>query len=152
MEFVPTIGWLGEAYPYIKAAHLIFVVFWMAGLFMLPRFLVYHQEAVAGTTEDKQWVHREERLIAIIMRPATVTVWALGLALALNIGAASEHWFQLKFALVVGLTLYQEWMVRYSRGLAAGARTASGKTLRLLNEVPGIAAIFIIVLVIVKPF
>ena len=32
---------------WIKAAHLIFVIFWVAGLFMLPRYLVYHQEALA---------------------------------------------------------------------------------------------------------
>jgi putative membrane protein len=147
-----TIGWLGPAYPWVKAAHLIFVIFWMAGLFMLPRFLVYHQEAVAGTTEDRTWVHREERLITIILNPAMVAVWALGLALVLNIGAQGEHWFQLKFLLVILLSGYQGWMVAYSRKLAAGKRTASGKTLRLLNEVPGIAAIVIVILVIVKPF
>ena len=146
------IGWLGAAYPWVKAAHLIFVIFWMAGLFMLPRFLVYHQEAVAGSPEDGRWAHREDRLIAIILNPAMLAVWALGLALVLNIGAATETWFRIKFAIVVALTFYQMWMVRYSRGLTAGQRTASGKTLRLLNEVPGVAAIVIVIMVIVKPF
>ena len=31
-------------YLLLKAGHVICVVFWMAGLFMLPRFFVYHQE------------------------------------------------------------------------------------------------------------
>ncbi len=149
---IASIGWLGLAYPWVKAVHLIFVTFWMAGLFMLPRFLVYHQEAAPGSIEDGLWAHREERLITIIMKPAMIAVWALGLALVLNIGAAGETWFRLKFVLVLVLTVYQAWMVRYSRGLAAGKRTVSGKTLRLLNEVPGIAVFLIVILVIVKPF
>ncbi|RZM20009.1 MAG: CopD family protein, partial [Sphingomonas sp.] len=41
-------GFLGGTYDWVKAAHLIFVIFWMAGLFMLPRYLVYHQEALAA--------------------------------------------------------------------------------------------------------
>ena len=31
-------------YPLIKSLHLIFVIFWMAALFMMPRFLAYHME------------------------------------------------------------------------------------------------------------
>ena len=145
-------GWLGSAYLWVKAAHVVFVIFWMAGLFMLPRFLVYHQEAVPGSTDEKFWAHREARLIAIILNPAMVAVWALGLALVVNIGASGEWWFRLKFLLVVGLTAYQMWMVSYARKLASGQCTASGRTLRLLNEIPSLATIVIIILVIVRPF
>jgi protoporphyrinogen IX oxidase len=146
------VGWLGAAYPWVKAAHVAFVIFWMAGLFMLPRFLVYHQEADAGSPEDKLWATREERLIAIILNPASIMVWALGLALIVNIGAAGDWWFRLKFLIVVGLMAYQWWMVRYARGLALGKRTAKGRTLRLLNEIPSLATLAIVVLVIVRPF
>jgi protoporphyrinogen IX oxidase len=146
------VGMLGSAYLWIKAAHVVFVIFWMAGLFMLPRFLVYHQETLPGSPEEKIWAHREERLIAIIMNPAMVAVWALGLTLIVNIGASGEWWFRLKFLMVVGLTFYQMWMVAYARKLAAGQRTASGRTLRLLNEIPSLATLAIVVLVIVRPF
>ena len=37
-------GFLGPAYLWVKAAHVTFVIFWMAGLFLLPRLYVYHQE------------------------------------------------------------------------------------------------------------
>jgi protoporphyrinogen IX oxidase len=57
-----------------------------------------------------------------------------------------------KLLAVFGLTAYHGWMIGYARKLARGERTASGKTLRLVNEIPGIAAAIIIVLVIVKPF
>ncbi len=148
----PAIGWLDSAYLWVKAAHVVFVIFWMAGLFMLPRFLVYHQEAAVGSDEAKSWAHREERLIAIILNPSMVAVWAIGLALVLNLGAANETWFRIKFVIVIGLTVYQMWMVRYARALGVGRITASGRTLRLLNEIPSLATIAIVILAIVRPF
>jgi protoporphyrinogen IX oxidase len=139
-------------YLWVKAVHLIFVVFWMAGLFMLPRFFVYHQEAASGSPENALWVEREQRLIKIILNPAMIIVWVLGLGLAGMIGAFSEIWFLVKLLAVFGLTAYHGWMIGYARKLAGGERAVSGKTLRLVNEIPGIAAAVIIVLVIVKPF
>ena len=139
-------------YYWLKSAHIIFVIFWMAGLFMLPRFLIYHQEAAPGSADEKLWAHRETRLISIIMNPAMVVVWALGLVLVVNIGASGEWWFRLKFLSVIGLTYFHMWMVNYARKLAAGQRTASGRTLRLLNEIPSLATIAIVIFVIVRPF
>jgi protoporphyrinogen IX oxidase len=139
-------------YLWLKAAHLIFVVFWMAGLFMLPRFFVYHQEAAPESPENALWIAREQRLIKIILNPAMIVVWVLGLGLAGMIGAFSEIWFLAKLLVVLGLSAYHGWMIGYAKKLARGQRTASGKTLRLVNEIPGIAAAVIIILVIVKPF
>jgi putative membrane protein len=145
-------GFLGPAYPWVKAAHVTFVIFWMAGLFLLPRFYVYHQEMAVGSPEDRAWIEREARIRSIILTPAMVLVWALGLMLAFHIGAWSMGWFHAKFALVVALTGYQGWLGAYGRKLANGQRSLSGKTVRTLNEVPGIAAAIIVVLVIVRPF
>ncbi len=150
------IGWLGDAYPWVKAAHLIFVIFWMAGLFMLPRYLVYHQEALGNSAEEGRWVEREGKLRHIILTPAMIAVWVLGLSLALNDGIANGvpglGWLHLKIALVVLLSGYHGWSVGYARKLATGHATVSGKTLRLLNEVPGVATVVIVILAIVKPF
>ena len=60
------VGWLGVAYPWVKAAHVTFVIFWMAGLFLLPRFYVYHQDAAVGSPEDRAWIERESRVRSII--------------------------------------------------------------------------------------
>ncbi len=139
-------------YLWLKAGHIIFVIFWMAGLFMLPRYFVYHQEAPAGSAEAAQWVDRERKLLRIIMWPSLVLVWVFGLALAHVIGAAAFGWFHAKLALVIGLTGYQVWLAWYAGALARGERRLSGKALRLLNEVPGLAAAVIVVLVVVKPF
>lgn len=146
------IGWLGLAYPWVKAAHITFVIFWMAGLFLLPRFYVYHQEAPVGSPEDRAWIEREARVRAIILTPAIIVVWALGLMLAFHVGAWSQGWFHGKLLLVIALSGYQGWLGSYGKKLAGGQRPLSGKAVRMLNEVPGIAAALIVVLVIVRPF
>lgn len=145
------VGWLGNAYPWVKAAHLTFVIFWISGLFLLPRFYVYHHATPAGTAEDRAWIEREGRVRSIILTPAMVIVWVLGLILAFHLGAWGEGWFTAKLALVVALTGYQGWMGAYGRKLAAGARPLENRTLRIMNEVPGMATAIIVVLVIVKP-
>ena len=146
------VGWLGLAYPWVKAAHVTFVIFWMAGLFLLPRFYVYHQEAAVGSPEDRAWIDREARVRSIILNPAMIVVWVLGLMLAFNVDAWSQGWFHAKLALVIALSGYQGWLGAYGTKLAKGERPLSGKAVRMLNEIPGIAAALIVVLVIVRPF
>jgi len=145
-------GFLGPAYLWVKAAHVTFVIFWMAGLFLLPRFYVYHQETAVGSPEDRAWIEREARVRSIILTPAMILVWVLGLMLAFNVGAWSQGWFHAKFALVIALSGYQGWLASYGKKLANGQRALSGKTVRMLNEIPGVAAAIIVVLVIVRPF
>ena len=146
------IGFLGNAYPWVKAAHILFVIFWMAGLFMLPRFFAYHQEAEPGSPEWARWIDREERLVRIILNPAMIAVWALGLVLVVNLGVARETWFVIKFLLVIVLSGYQGWMSGYARRLRDGRRLISTRAIRLLNEVPGLVAAAIVIMVIVRPF
>jgi protoporphyrinogen IX oxidase len=139
-------------YIWLKSAHIIFVIFWMAGLFMLPRFFVYHQEAVQGSEESGKWVERESRIIKIILNPAMIIVWILGLILAWHIGALSQGWFHAKLLVVLALSAYHGWMLGYAKKLARDERTLTGKQLRLINEVPGIAAAITVILVVAKPF
>ncbi len=150
-------GFLGNAYPWVKAGHVIFVIFWMAGLFMLPRYLVYHQEAVPGSPEAAAWVDREAKIRRIILTPAMAMVWLFGLLLAVNLGLLSGEsglgWLHAKLALVLILTGYHGWAVGYSKKLAAGKAPAlTGKQLRMLNEIPAILVTLVIILVIVRPF
>lgn len=145
-------GFLGVAYPWVKAAHVTFVIFWIAGLLLLPRLYVYHHETPVGSAEDRAWIEREGRARNIILTPAMVIVWVLGLMLAFNIDAFGEGWFSAKLALVVALTGYQGWLGAYGKRLAEGKRSPNSRSLRIMNELPGIAAALIVVLVIVRPF
>ena len=143
---------LSMTYFWLKAGHIIFVVFWMAGLFMLPRLFVYHQECDPNSPENALWIERESKLLKIILWPSLVVVWVLGLVLAASTGAFGQGWFHAKLALVLALTAYHVWLAGYAAALARGERKLDGRRLRLLNEVPGVAAALIVVLVIVRPF
>lgn len=146
------VGFLGAAYPWVKAAHVTFVIFWIAGLFIVPRYYIHHQATTPGSAEDRAWIEREDRARTIILAPAMLITWTLGLLLAVHVGAFSQHWFSAKLALVVVLTGYQGWIAAYGRKLAAGRRELEDKKLRMMNEVPGILTALIVVLVIVRPF
>lgn len=145
-------GFLGPAYLWVKAAHVTFVIFWLAGLFLLPRFYVYHHETAVGSPEDRAWIERESRVRSIILTPAMTVVWILGVMLAFNVGAWTQAWFHAKLALVILLSGYQGWLGAYGKKLARGERPLSNKAVRMINEIPGIAAALIVVLVIVRPF
>jgi len=139
-------------YAWIKAAHVIFVIFWIAGLFMLPRYYVYHQEAASGSAEEQKWIDRERKLRNIIITPAMVLVWVLGLTLAWITGAWAEGWLHAKLLVVFALSGYHGYMVGYGKKLAKGLRPVSNRSLRIMNEVPGVATVIIVILVIVRPF
>ena len=143
---------LNLTYAWIKAAHIIFVIFWISGMFMLPRFYIYHQEATPGSVEEQRWIDRERRLRNIIITPSMLLVWVLGLTLAYITGAWNEGWFQAKLAIVFLLSGYHGYMVGYGKKLARGVRPVSGKALRIMNEIPGIATAVIVILVVVRPF
>lgn len=136
---------------WVKAAHIIFVIFLMAGLFMMPRFFVYHQQATVGSDEDKKWIEREDRLRRIILNPSLIIVWIFGLMLAFNGNYWGETWFIAKFILVLALSGYHGWMIGYTRKLSKGERPLTEKQLRMLNEVPGVAAAIIVILAVVRP-
>ena len=149
------IGLLGAAYEWIKAAHIIFVIFWMAGLFLLPRYLVHHQEAL-GTPEAAAWAKREVLLRRMILTPSIVVVWLLGLALAANLGlfegGSGLGWLHAKLLIVLLLSGFHGWAVAYSKKLAKGQGGIPARRLRMLGELPALAVILIVILAVVKPF
>jgi len=82
----------------------------------------------------------------------TGSAFHLGLMLAFNLDLWGQTWFQAKLVLVFALSGYQGWLGAYGKKLANGERPLSGKAVRMINEIPGIAAALIVVLVIVRPF
>ncbi len=136
---------------WIKAGHVIFVIFLMAGLFMMPRFFVYHQQCAVGSDEDRKWIEREDRLRRIILNPSLVIVWVFGLMLAFNGNYWGQGWFIAKLVLVIALSGYHGWTIGYFKKLQKGERPLTEKQLRLLNEVPGAAAAIIVILAVIRP-
>ncbi len=143
---------LAVTYLWLKAGHIIFMVFWMAGLFILPRQMLYLHPYGEGSPEQGVWADRIGKLRRIILTPSLIVVWVLGLALASTIGAFAQGWFHAKLLLVVLLTGYHGWMVGQAKKMLAGERPLTERQLRMWGEVPAVLLALIVVLVTVKPF
>lgn len=144
------LGWLGPAYVWVKALHVILVIYWVAGLLILPRYLAYQAEEAPGSPEDARWHPRIARLRRIILTPGLVLVWLTGIALATSYGLGGAGWLHTKITLVLLLSAYHGWAVATARRMAAGKRPLASRPLRLLNEIPALLVIPIVVLVITK--
>ena len=140
-----------SAYPWIKSLHVISVVAWMAGMFYLPRLFVYHAESVsAGSETDALFQTMERRLLRAIINPAAIATWLFGLLLVCTPGVVdwSEIWPWTKAAAVLVLTWEHHWLALRRKDFAKGANTRSGRTYRMMNEVPTLALIVIVLSVI----
>lgn len=146
------VGWLGAAYMPMKAAHTVVTFFWIAGLFILPRYLVHQASVPVGSDEDMNWRDRTARVRRIILTPALIAVWVLGLAVATSYGFAAAGWIHTKIFLAVLLSGYHGWMVGLSKKMARGERPIAERSLRLWNEVPALFTILMVSLAILKPF
>lgn len=149
-------SFLAVLYPWVKAAHVIAMVAWMAGLFYLPRLFVNHvEQAPIGSPLSNVFKGMEERLFRIIMRPAMMATWVFGLILLVTPGVidwSRDLWIYVKLATVIGLTGFHEWLGARCRDFAADQNRISGRQWRLLNELPTVALVTIVTMVIVRPF
>jgi len=137
---------------WIKAAHIIAVIAWMAGMLYLPRLFVYHAGSQPGSTQSETFKVMERRLIAVIVNPAMIAAWVLGLWLAWDNGFFASGWFHAKLALVVALSGLHGLFARWVREFAEDRNTRSERFYRMINEVPTLLMIAIVILVVVKPF
>ena len=136
-------------YLWLKAGHIIFMVFWLAGLFMLPRQMIYLHPASPDSEESKLWAKRMGLLRKIILTPSIIVVWILGLLLAQTLQVWGEGWLHVKLLLVVALSGFHGYLVAQSKKMAAGERPLSEKQLRMWGEVPGVLLALIVVTVVV---
>ena len=140
------------AYDWIRAIHVIAVISWMAGLLYLPRLFVYHSDAARGSELSETLKVMERRLLQIIMTPAMLVSWGLGLWLAWQAGYFVTGWFHAKLLAVVALSGAHGYLSKAARQFAADENDRPARHWRLVNEVPTVLMIVIVVLVIVKPF
>lgn len=138
---------------WLKALHVLAMVAWMAGLFYLPRLFVYHTRQDVGSSTDALFKHMEVRLIKVIMRPAGVVTVLAGISLVSMSGFSwVDTWLLAKLLGVVGMIVYHFGLERYVLLFAGGWRGRDEKFFRILNEVPTVLLIWIVFLVIVKPY
>ena len=146
---------LSEAYPWLKAFHIISMVAWMAALLYLPRLFVYHCDVAADGPESSLFKVMERRLAKAIMTPAMVATWVFGVALAITPGIidwSGDHWFHAKFVLVLALTGLHGFYANRVRAFAEDRNAHGARFYRIANELPAVILIGVVVLVVVKPF
>ena len=145
---------LAAAYPWVKAMHVVSVISWMAGLFYLPRLFVYHAEQVqAGlTTADELFCTMERRLLRAIMNPAMISTWLFGLLLVATPGIVDWGmvWPWAKAVSVLAMTWFHMWLSARRKDFEAGQNIRTGRTYRMMNEVPTLLMLVIVFAVIVK--
>jgi protoporphyrinogen IX oxidase len=139
-------------YLWIKAIHVVAIISWMAGLLYLPRLFIYHCDAPKGSPQSETFKTMEQCLLKIIMTPAMLVSWVVGLWLAWHGGWLSSGWFHAKLALVILLSGAHGYLAGAVRKFAADANVRPPRHWRIVNEVPTVLMIAIVILVIVKPF
>ena len=143
---------LSDHIDWIKAFHVIAVIAWMAGMLYLPRLFVYHCDADVGSRQSETFKVMERRLLRIIINPAMILTWLLGLWLAWQGELYRAHWLEAKFALVILMSGVHGILVRGVKDFGADRRRRSAKFYRILNEIPAVLMVVIVILVVVKPF
>jgi putative membrane protein len=141
-----------DLYLWIKAAHIIAVISWMAGMLYLPRLFIYHTSAEPGSIQSETFKVMEQRLLRVIINPAMMVTWVLGLWLAWKGFVFSGGWLHAKIALVVVLSGVHGYLSGAVRKFAEDRNDKSARHWRLVNEAPTVLMIGIVILVIVKPF
>jgi putative membrane protein len=147
------LGFLLDWYFWIKACHVVSVIAWMAGLFYLPRLFVYHAEQVEpGSDTDRMFQTMERRLLRGIMGPASISAWIFGLCLVFTPATVdwSMIWPWTKAAAVLAMTWFHHWLGWRRKDFVNGNNSLSGRSYRMMNEVPTVLLLIIVFSVIVK--
>jgi putative membrane protein len=137
--------------PWLKAFHIVGVVTWFAGLFYLPRLLVYHAEAVEAPLRER--FRTMERRLLVMTHIGGALAVAFGIAtLAAEPFYLRAGWLHAKLALVLLLVIYHGLLVKLVRDFAHDRCGWSSRRLRWFNEIPGLLLLAITILAVVKPF
>jgi putative membrane protein len=139
-------------YLWLKAAHVIAIIAWMAGMLYLPRLFVYHADVAPDSPQAETFKIMERRLLKAIITPAMIAAWVLGLWLAWEGGFFRSGWLHAKLALVLAMSGLHGYFSAASKAFAENRNTRSSRHWRIMNEAPTAIMILIIILVIVKPF
>lgn len=140
-----------DLYLWLKAIHLSAVIFWMAAMLYLPRLYVYHSGAVPGGELEAKMEEAELKLLRIIMNPAMIIAFILGLIL-LGYNMPPALWLLIKLPIVFGLIGYHGFLAATRKKFLNGGRPRSEKFFRMINEIPAVAVLIVVVLAVVKPF
>ena len=137
---------------WLKVFHIFAFAAWMAGLWYLPRLLVYHSRVAPGSEASETFKVMERRLLRAITTPAMVAAILLGVALGFVQGQWSQGWLHAKTLVVLLLAASHGLLARIVKAFAADRRLFGEVAFRWFNEVPTVLFVGILILVIFRPF
>jgi putative membrane protein len=149
---------MGTLYLWVKVLHILAVMSWMAGLLYLPRLYVNHTMVRPGSETSERFKVMERLLLKAIMGPAMIVSWGAGLAMVwlgdhLSGGLTGGNgWMWAKLLFVFLLSGMHGFLGKTRKVFEVDANQRSTRFFRIVNEVPTVLMIFIVILVIVKPF
>lgn len=145
---------LTSLYPWIKSAHIVSMVAWMAGMFYLPRLFVYHCEVQRGSPESERFKVMERRLFKQIITPAMISTFVFGILLAVTPGVIdwTAGWWHVKLLCVILLGGFHGAASRWRKDFLEDRNQRSAKFYRIANEIPTVLLLVIVVMVVVRPF
>lgn len=146
---------------YLKALHIIFVVTWFAGIFYMPRLLIYNREAQDKIPQERDILQAQfgimmKRLWYGITWPSAILTLVLGPTIMFYNGfhhivfTDAGWWLTLKLAFVLALYVYFFWMHKIFRQQLTGNFRYTSMQLRMINEIATVFLIAIVMLVVVK--
>lgn len=140
-------------YEWVKAFHIIAMVGWFAGLFYIFRLFVYHVRHRDNAEIAKVYCVMEYRLLFLIAHPCMFFTLVFGFwLLAKNPDLMKQGWLHVKLAMVAILLVYQFAAGRVHRQFAKGNYVLSERACKIINEIPAVALIVAVFLVVVKPY
>jgi len=145
---------LGPYLLWTKSFHVIAVIAWMSGLLYLPRLFVYHCEVVRGSAESERFKVMEDKLYSLIVVPAMLVSFILGLLLIWTPGAVDWHagWWHTKLLFVVLMAGFTGVAGGWRRKFREDRNVKPGRFYRVANEVPAVFLVVIVIMAIVQPF
>ncbi|MEI8304408.1 MAG: CopD family protein [Burkholderiales bacterium] len=142
---------MSSGYLWLKALHIVFVTSWFAGLFYLPRLFVNLAMVDPASQAERARLLLMSRKLWRFMQPLMVLALGLGTWLWLGYGVTGG-WMHTKLAVVAVLLGYHQTCGRLLRQIEAGTDRRSHVWYRWFNEIPVLALLIAVVLVVVKPF
>ena len=146
---------MNDMYHWLKVIHIVAVISWMCGMLYLPRLFVYHSRVPVGSEASELFKVMEQKLMRLIINPAMIVVWIAGLALAVKVNAFDPQnglWMHYKLMLVMVMQIVHAMMSRFRKAFLRDERPKSERYFRIFNEVPAVLMVFIVILVVLRPF
>jgi protoporphyrinogen IX oxidase len=141
---------------YLKAVHIIFIVTWFAGLFYMPRLLVYLTETNDKAEPERSILSKQLTMMASrlwfgITWPSAVITLGMGTALLIDQPAYLQMGFMhIKLTLVFFLYVYHFSLHYIFNKLRKGIVKFSSQQLRMWNEIATLFLISIVFIIVLK--